>query len=97
MEKIVFKHVFNFLNEYSRISGFQSGFLPGVSTVTQLIELYHKFCNALSNNSEVRIIFFDISKAFVRVWHKRLKYKLQQSGISGNLITWFSNYLSDRQ
>lgn len=97
MEKIVFKYVFNYLNDHSRISRFQSGFIPGVSTVSQLIEIYHEFCSALSNKAEIRIVFLDISKAFDRVWHKGLIHKLSQCGISGSLITWFTSYLSNRQ
>ena len=41
-------------------------------------------------------MFLDISKAFDRVWHKGLSFKLQSIGISGNLLDWFTNYLTDR-
>ena len=40
--------------------------------------------------------FFDISKAFDRVWHKGLILKLVSIGIRGNLLKWFHNYLTDR-
>jgi hypothetical protein len=43
------------------------------------------------------LIFCDISKAFDRVWHKGLIHKLKQSGISGNLLKWFQNYLYGRE
>ena len=42
-------------------------------------------------------MFCDISKAFDRVWHKRLLFKLKWVGINGSLFDWFSNYLSDRK
>lgn len=42
------------------------------------------------------MVFLDISKAFDRVWHAGLLYKLEQYGISGNLLKWVSNYLSNR-
>jgi hypothetical protein len=42
-------------------------------------------------------VFCDISKAFDRVWHKGLIHKLKQSGISGNLLKWFQNYLYGRE
>ena len=79
------------------ITQYQSGFLPGVSTVSQLTELYHSFCQALSKKDEVRVVFLDISKAFDKVWHKGLIFKLRQTGVSGGLLNWFSNYLHDRQ
>jgi methylaspartate ammonia-lyase len=46
---------------------------------------------------DVRFIFCDISKAFDRVWHRGLLYKLRKYGIKGNLLTWFGSYLSDRK
>lgn len=38
----------------------------------------------------------DISKAFDRVWHKGLVYKLNQYDVSGKLLEWFKNYLQGR-
>ena len=43
------------------------------------------------------LYFFDISKAFDKVWHKGVLFKLQQAGIRGNLLSFLSNYLSDRK
>ena len=43
------------------------------------------------------MIFCDLSKAFDRVWHKGLLFKLQTYGVTGNLLEWFKSYLSDRK
>ena len=43
------------------------------------------------------MILCDISKAFDRVWHKDLLFKLRQLGISEILISWFADYLSGRK
>ena len=51
----------------------------------------------LDIGKDVRFIFCDISKAFDRVWHRGLLYKLRKYGIKGNLLTWFGSYLSDRK
>ena len=42
------------------------------------------------------MIFCDLSKAFDRVWHNGLIFKLQTYGISGKLLQWFKSYLSHR-
>ncbi|MEW8247643.1 MAG: reverse transcriptase family protein, partial [Candidatus Thiodiazotropha endolucinida] len=97
LEKIVHKHVFNFLNANNLISSLQSGFVPGDSTVNQLVDIYNTFCKALDDGLEVRAVFCDVSKAFDRVWHKGLLLKLRSVGITGKLLDWFSNYLSDRK
>ena len=96
-EKIVHKHVFNFFRDNNILTSLQSGFLPGDSTVNQLVDLYNTFCKALDDGKEVRAIFCDISKAFDRVWHRGLLYKLRRAGITGSLLSWFSNYLQDRK
>ena len=96
-EKIIFKHLFNFLRDNDKISLKQSGFIPGDSTVNQLVHLYHLFAEALDNKKDIRITFCDISKAFDRVWHKGILYKLKKTGISGNILKWFESYLFNRQ
>jgi len=96
-ERILHKHIFNFLRANSFFAPTQSGFLPGDSTVNQLTYIYDTFCRALDNGLEVRVVFFDISKAFDKVWHRGVLYKLQQAGIRGNLLSFLSNYLTDRK
>ena len=39
----------------------------------------------------------DVSKAFDKVWHKGLIFKLQQMGIRGNLLNLLKDYISGRQ
>ena len=46
---------------------------------------------------EVRAVFLDISKAFDKVWHKGLVFKLKQNGISRKLLQLFENYLTNRR
>ena len=43
------------------------------------------------------MVFFDVSKALDRVWHKGLLFKLQQNGITGKLLNRISSYLSERK
>ena len=92
-ERIIFKYVYNYLRDNFIISVHQSGFQPGLSTTTQLIEVYHQFCRAVDSNKEIRVVFLDISKAFDKVWHKGLIFKLQKCGIGGGLLNWFQDYL----
>ena len=40
--------------------------------------------------------FFDISKAFDRVWHKGLSYKLKCMGINGHFLKLPESFLSNR-
>ena len=97
LERIVFKHVYNFLHENNFLTKHHSGFRPNDSTVNQLAYMYHEFCKALDDKKDVRIVFCDISKAFDRVWHQGLSFKLRKLGINGDLLRWFDNYLTERK
>ena len=95
-KKLVFKYLYNHLQDNNMLSSLQSGFIQGDSTVNQLAYLYHMFTEALDAGKGVQIVFFDISKAFDRVWHEGLIYKLKAAGVSGDVLRWFQSYLSGR-
>ena len=98
-ERIVFKNLYNFLIKNDLITKHQSGFRPGDSCGNQLLSLSHEIHNAFHNKNclEVRSVFLDMSKAFDKVWHEGLLFKLRQNGVDGKLLTMFSSYLSDRK
>ena len=93
----MFKYVLNFFRDHQVITTMQSGFIPGDSTVNQLVDIYNTFCKALDEGKDVRAVFCDISKAFGTVWHKGLLYKLKSVGVSGSLFHWFSDHLANRK
>ena len=95
-ERILFKHVYNLLDSNSLIYKCQSGFLPGHSTVHHLIESIHNTCLALENFETSCRVFWDISKAFDRVWHRGLLLEMERYGIRGDLLLWFKSYLENR-
>ena len=89
--------MYNFLLDNNLIYKYQSCFLPHHSAVFQLIDIFHNICQAFDNNMFSCIVFCDVSKAFDRVWHKGLLFKLQQNGIEGKLLEWLNSNLSQRK
>ena len=87
----------NYVLEHHIITKHQSGFQPKDSTVYQLLDIYHTIISNLDIGKDVRFIFCDVSKAFDRVWHKGLLYKLKKIGITGKLLDWITDYLDDRK
>ena len=61
----------------------------------QLVGIYNAFCKPLDEGKEVRAVFCDISKAFCRVWHRGLLFKLESISVSHSLLLWFKSYLAD--
>ena len=79
MECVVFKNLYNHLHSNNLLYKYQSGFVPGHSTTFQLIDIYHHICQSFDNKQYSCMVFRDISKAFDRVWHKGLIFKLKQN------------------
>ena len=75
----------------------QSGFRPGDSCTNQLLSLVHEIHENFDRGLEVRSIYLDMSKAFDKVWHEGLIFKLKQNGIEGKLLNLFSDYLANRK
>ena len=99
LEKIIFNQLYSYLHTNNLITKNQSGFRPGDSTTNQLLYLVDVLHRAFdcTESLEVRAVFLDISKAFDKVWHKGLIFKLEQNGISGGLLQLIENYLSNRK
>ena len=96
-ERPIFNDMFSFLLENSHVSPNQSGFKPGDSCINQLLPIKHKIFQSFDKGFEVRSVFLDISKAFDKVWHKGLIFKLSQNGTFRNLLDILSDFLSDRK
>ena len=90
-ERLIFKYLYNHLRDKNLLSSFQSGFIPGDSTVNQLLFLYSTFCQALDSGIEVRAVLCYISKAIDRMWHTGLLYKLKAAGVRGEVLEWFKD------
>ena len=98
-ERIIFNNAFLFLDDNNLVTPNQSGFRPNDSCINQLLSIVHSIYSDFDHNPslEVRGNFLDISKAFDKVWHDGLLYKLESFGISGNLLKLFHSYLNNRQ
>ena len=96
-ETCIHRHVLQFLTVNNILTQSQSGFLPGDSTVNQLLCIYNNLCDSFDKEITTQAVYLDIAKAFDRVWHRGLLSKLEAVGIRGPLLRWFQDYLSNRK
>ena len=89
--------IYNYITVNDILTPLQSGFRYGDSTTNQLLHNYHTICEAVDKGKEVRAVFCDISKAFDRVWHKGILFKLRTIGCSVSIVKWFLSFLSNRR
>jgi hypothetical protein len=96
LEKIVHDSLYPHLFDNKLISDKQSGYRRNDSTIRQLLSITHEIYKAFDSGHEVRAVFLDISRAFDRVWHEGLKFKLKQNGVERNALNIIKSFLADR-
>ena len=89
--------MFSFFLANNFLAPNQSGFKPGDSCINQLLSITHETYSSFDDGFEVRSVFLDISKAFDKVWHEAITFKLQQNGVSDDLLNILSDFLRNRK
>ncbi len=95
LEWLVYDQVFKFINR--KVSLYQFGFLRNHSCLQQLLLFVGIVSDSFSDNSQTDTIYLDFKKAFDKVPHLELLSKLSKIGISGKLVVWLHNYLTNRK
>ena len=77
-ETVIYNSLFNYFISNKLFTLSQSGFFPGDSCIAQFLPIIHEIQTDFDNNPavDVRGVFLDISKAFDKLWHDGLLYKL---------------------
>ena len=86
-----------FFLAYDLLAPNQSGFKPGNSCTNQLLSITHEIYSSFDDVFEVRSVFLDISKAFDKVWHEGIIFKLQQNSILDDLLNILSDFIRNRK
>jgi hypothetical protein len=60
MERVIFKHVYNYFHKNDLFYKYQAGFLPDHSTVFQLIETYHSIVKSIDDGKSCCMVFCDL-------------------------------------
>ena len=95
--KDYFNEMFIYFSANKLISKNQSRFQLGDSCINQLLSITHEIFTSFDNGLGVRSVFLDISKAFDKVWHEGIIFKLKQNGISGELLDILFDFLRNRK
>lgn len=75
----------------------QYAFIRGRSTQLQFLKILEEWTQSLDEGLTIDNINMDFTKAFDKVPHRRLLYKLTQYGVEGKVHSWIKNFLHDRQ
>lgn len=96
LEKLVKIRVTRYLEKEQLLSKNQFGFRDGRSTEDAVLMLTNKITSYLDCGDKCIGIFLDLQKAFDTVSIPILLVKLENAGIRGLPLDWFTDYLSGR-
>ena len=96
MERMVNRRLISHLEKNNILSSTQTGYRKFRSTEDQLAYLAQDIENAFQEKKKLLAVFFDLSRAFDKVWKEGLILKLLQTGVRKNMHMWIHHYLFAR-
>ena len=96
VERVMKNRLYPFLESNKLIVKEQSGFRSKRGTADNLIFVNQKIQEALNRSRRVCGVFFDISKAFDKVWHAGVLYKLIRLNVPKYIIRFMKSFLENR-
>lgn len=95
-EGIVLQRLRTEVEERNAIPDEQFGFREQHSAVHQVLRVVEHVSKGFNWKRSTGAVFLDVSKAFDKVWHEGLLYKLLEAGIHPGLVRLVSSFLKDR-
>ena len=96
LEHIIASNVVEHMNKHDLLYDLQHGFREKRSRETQLTMMVEELARNACAGKQTDLILLDFSKAFDKVRHSKLLWKLDQYGIRGNALNWIYAFLGNR-
>ncbi len=95
-ERFILTQINDHLTKNKIIIKEQSGFRPHRQTKDNILTICQRNIQAFNQKKKNCTIFFDINKAFDKVWHLGLIKKLKDIKLNTNIIFWIQEFLKNR-
>ena len=96
MEHVIASQLMGHLNLNNILYSLQHGFRDKCSCETQILALVQELAAGVDSNKQTDMAILDFSKAFDKVSHNHLLYKLKWYGVDPLTHAWISDFLKDR-
>ena len=96
LEHIVCHTMHKHFDKHNVLTNLNHGFRKGFSCETQLTITVDDLCRNLDKAIQTDVAILDFSKAFDKVPHDKLLFKLDAYGIRGQLQDWIRSFLTKR-
>ena len=97
LERVIYQKMLAYLKSNNLISKAQHGFLAKKSTITNLLTCTYEWAKLLNNKQPFDIVYIDYEKAFDKVPHPKLFYKLTKLGFGGQILAWLKMFITRRK
>jgi len=96
LERLITRRLITHLENNNKHNSRQYGFRPHRGTESAIALAYEEIALGLANKHQINIILRDVSKAFDKVWHDGLKYKIIQLQLPTHLTRLLCSFLDHR-
>lgn len=97
VEKVIFNRLKDILDNENIIPNHQCGFRTNHSTSHQLLRITECIIKGFNKSKETGMVCLDIEKAFDKVWHNGLLFKMSRLNLPNWLIKTIDSYLTNRK
>ena len=96
LEHIICSSLMQHLTKHNILYPLQHGFCDKRSCESKLLEFVNDIAFNMQKGHQNDVVVMDFAKAFDKVAHNRLLYKLSSYGVKGNTLGWIGSFLSGR-
>ena len=96
MERLINERLIKFLEDNQKLNNSQYAFRKGRGTQQAIASLYETVAISQREGFRCNVICRDVAKAFDKVWHGGLKYKILQQGLPELYERLLCNFLTNR-
>ncbi len=97
LESIIGDKIVSYLERYPLICDSPQGFRHKRSCLFNLLTFYNDLLHPHGNTKSLDIVYLAFQKAFDKVLHNKLMFKVKQLGINGEVHDWIENWSSNRK
>ena len=97
LEKVVYKRVYDFLNDNDQLYESQYGFRSQHSCDNAAGDVVSRIVKNLESGYTSVAIFLNLLKAFDMLKHELLLHKMERYDLRRTVLEWFRSYLSNRR
>ena len=97
LKHIIHSSVMDHFDKHKILKDNQHGFRKRRSCETQLIGTVQEIASGLAKSKQVDVILLDFEKAFDKVAHGRLLYRLDYYGVRNKTNRWIKSFLGQRK